>query len=50
MKPNWGIIILLSLNAFFWFSVFHYGFFVSIMWTVVISAIIGIIFNIKGII
>ena len=25
---NWGMIGLLSLNAFFWFSVFTWGFFI----------------------
>ena len=44
---NWGMIILLLLNAYFWVSVYYYGFFVSLIWTIVISSIVGIIFKLK---
>ena len=45
---NWGLIGLLILNAIFWFSVFTYGFFVSIMWTIVGAAIVGLWFRLSG--
>ena len=45
---NWGLIILLSLNAYFWVSVYYNGFFVSLMWTIVIAAIIGLYFRLSG--
>ena len=45
---NWGMIGLLILNAIFWFSVFTYGFFISLTWTIVISAIVGLILKLKG--
>ena len=44
---NWGLIILLLLNAYYWVNVYYYGFFVSTMWTIVIAAIAGIIIKIK---
>ena len=44
---NWGMIGLLSLNAFFWFSVFRWGFFISLMWTIVGAAIVGIVLKLK---
>ena len=40
---NWGLVILLIGNATFWFCVFKYGFFISLIWTIVVAAIIGII-------
>ena len=45
---NWGLIILLALNAFFWFSVFTWGFFISLMWTIVGAAIVGLWFRLTG--
>ncbi len=44
---NWGMIILLSLNAFYWVCVWKFGFFISTMWTVVIAGIVGIVMRIK---
>ena len=49
-KPNWPMIILLLLCAYLWVNVYFFGFFQTIIWTLVVSAIIGIILNIKGII
>ena len=45
---NWGLIALLIMNAVFWFSVFTYGFFISVTWTIVISAIIGLWLRLSG--
>ena len=45
---NWGMIGLLSLNAFFWFSVFTWGFFISLMWTIVGAAIVGLWLRLSG--
>ena len=45
---NWGLIGLLALNALFWFSVFTWGFFISIIWTVVVAAIVGLWFRLSG--
>ena len=47
MKLNWGMIILLIGNATFWFCVFKYGFFISLIWTIVVAAIIGIIVKVQ---
>lgn len=44
---NWGMIILLLTNAFFWFSVFKWGFFISLMWTIIGAAILGIVLKLK---
>ena len=44
---NLGLVIILILNAVFWFSVFIYGFFISFIWFIVIGAITGIIVRLK---
>ena len=43
MKLNWGMIIILLLNAYYWFNVWVYGFIIPTIVTIVIAAIIGII-------
>ena len=43
MKVNWGLILILVGNAFYWFSVFKHGFFIPTMWTIVIAALVGIV-------
>ncbi len=45
---NWGMIILLLTNAFFWVSVWLWGFFISITWTIVLSCIIGLWYKLTG--
>ena len=45
---NWGLIGLLTLNAIFWFSVFTYGFFISLCWTVILAAIVGLWLRLSG--
>ena len=47
---NWGIISTIILSILVWYSIFTVGLFTTIMWLIVVSAIIGIILNIKGII
>ena len=48
MKPNWGTIILLLVNAYYWVSVWKYGFFLPTIWTIVIASIVGLILRLKG--
>ena len=43
---NWGLIIVLLANMFYWYSVYWYGFFVPTMWTIVIAAMIGLGFKV----
>ena len=43
MKPNWPIIILLLLNAYYWVNVWWYGFLIPTIVTIVIASIVGII-------
>ena len=47
MKLNWVMVGLLFMNAVVWYSVFMNGFFITLLWVVIISCIIGIIFKIK---
>jgi len=45
---NWGMIILLLLNAYYWVNVYWYGFFIPTMWTIVIAAVIGLWLRLSG--
>ena len=47
MKLNWGMIILLSLNAYYWVNVYWYGFFLPTIVTIIIAAVIGIVMKLK---
>mgnify|MGYP001443180427 FL=1 len=44
---NWGMIILIVLNAFYWVNVWWYGFFVPTIVTIVVAAIVGIVMKLK---
>ena len=44
---NWGMIILLLLNAYYWVNVYWYGFFLPTIVTIVIAAVIGIIMRLR---
>ncbi len=46
-KPNWGMIILLLLNAYYWVCVYYYGFFLPTILTIVIASIVGIVMKLK---
>ena len=39
---NWGMIILLLLNASYWVCVYYFGFFLPTIWTIVGASIVGI--------
>tara|TARA_Y100001973_G_C5157028_1_gene311368 strand:- start:772 stop:930 length:159 start_codon:yes stop_codon:yes gene_type:complete len=47
MKVNWGMAILLLLNAYYWVCVWKYGFFLPTIWTIVIASIVGIIIKLR---
>ncbi len=42
-EVNWGILGVLLLSVVIWSSVYFFGFFLTIIWTIVISAVVGII-------
>tara|TARA_Y100001963_G_C6465157_1_gene301964 strand:+ start:318 stop:494 length:177 start_codon:yes stop_codon:yes gene_type:complete len=44
---NWGLIVLLVLNAFYWVNVWWYGFFIPTIVTIVVAAIVGIVLKLK---
>tara|TARA_R100000084_G_scaffold59347_1_gene25276 strand:+ start:295 stop:471 length:177 start_codon:yes stop_codon:yes gene_type:complete len=44
---NWGLIIILLLNAYYWVNVYWYGFFLPTIVTIVIAAVIGIIMRLR---
>ena len=48
MKPNWGMIGILLTTIVFWYNVFTNGFFISVLWLIIFSAIVGLILRLKG--
>ena len=48
MNINWGIIVILLLNAYYWVNVYYNGFFVTTIWTIVLAAIVGIWLRVSG--
>ena len=44
---NWGMIILLLLNAYYWVNVYWYGFFLPTIVTIIVAAVIGIIMRLR---
>ena len=44
---NWPWIGIIVMNFAVWYSVFTNGFFITVIWLVIIACIIGIIFKIK---
>ena len=42
MKPNWGMIGVLLTGIIFWTNVWFNGVFSSVMWLIIVSAMIGI--------
>ena len=48
MRPNWPMIILLGLNAYYWVCVYWYGFFLPTIWTIIIASIIGVWLRVTG--
>ena len=44
---NWGMIILLLLNAYYWVNVYWYGFFIPTIVTIIVAAVIGIIMRLR---
>tara|TARA_B100000287_G_scaffold370523_1_gene368035 strand:+ start:217 stop:390 length:174 start_codon:yes stop_codon:yes gene_type:complete len=45
---NWGMIILLILNASYWVCVWKFGFFLPTIWTIIIAAIVGLWLRLTG--
>ena len=44
---NWGMIIILLLNAYYWVNVYWYGFFIPTIVTIIVAAVIGIIMRLR---
>ena len=43
---NWGLIIILTLNASYWVCVWKFGFLLPTIWTIVIAAVVGLILRV----
>ena len=44
---NWGMIMILLLNAYYWVNVYWYGFFIPTIVTIIVAAVIGIIMRLR---
>ena len=45
---NWGLIGVVILGIAIWYSIFTIGFFITLCWIVIISAIIGLWLRLSG--
>ena len=48
MKPNWGMIGVLLTGIIFWTNVWFNGLFSSVMWLIIVSAMVGIFLKVTG--
>tara|TARA_Y100000401_G_C8146329_1_gene137378 strand:+ start:130 stop:327 length:198 start_codon:yes stop_codon:yes gene_type:complete len=48
IKPNWGMIGVLLTGIGFWVNVWFNGLFNSIIWLIIITAIVILILRLKG--
>ena len=48
MKPNWGMIGVLLTGIIFWSNVWFNGLFSSVMWLVIVSAMVGIFLKVTN--
>ena len=44
---NWGMIFVGMGSLVLWFSIYFFGFFQTILWTIIIAAVIGLIIKLK---
>ena len=45
---NWGLIVLLILNGFYWVNVYYFGFIMPTLLTIILSAIVGLWYRLTG--
>tara|TARA_Y100001970_G_C14220763_1_gene852528 strand:- start:421 stop:573 length:153 start_codon:yes stop_codon:yes gene_type:complete len=48
MRPNWGMIGVLLGTVLIWWSIFTNGFFSTIIWLIIITAIFGLWLRLTG--
>ena len=44
---NWSMLVILLMSVGIWYSIFTNGFFITITWVIILSAIAGIIIKLK---
>ena len=47
-EKKWGMIGLIILNTIIWYSIFTNGFFITVTWLIVFSAIVGLWLRLTG--
>ena len=45
---NWCILVILLMSDGIWYSIFTNGFFITVTWLIIISAIIGLWIRLSG--
>ncbi len=48
MKFNWGLVIIAIMTIGIWYSIFTIGFFVTLCWIIIFSAILGLWLRLSG--
>lgn len=45
---NWSMLVILLMSVGIWYSIFTNGFFITVTWLVIISAIVGLWMRLSG--
>jgi hypothetical protein len=45
---NWTMLVILLMSVGIWYSIFTNGFFITVTWLIIISAIIGLWIRLSG--
>ena len=45
---NWSMLVILLMSVGIWYSIFTNGFFITVTWLIIISAIIGLGIRLSG--
>ena len=45
---NWSMLVILLMSVGIWYSIFTNGFFITVTWLIIISAIIGLWIRLSG--
>ncbi len=46
-RINWGMIGIIIMNTFIWYSIFTNGFMITLIWLIIVGAVVGISINVR---
>ena len=49
MNINWGMIGIIALNTFIWYSIFTNGILITLLWAMIITCSVALIIKLRNI-